>query len=290
MTRSLALQTRHLRHKPRIRRRCPRRRGRWRARPHAAMRTGRTAASGRRALEAKSPITVMSFCPGRRAHGGGQIACSRPSSARAARTRARCRRRSRPPPRSGAGRDRPSWPSTIASAAATLWIATRWLATNFILLPLPKAPRSWTLRAKPRNAGSSALDRRRVAAGIDDEILDLRLRAGAGHRAIERRCGRPRAGCALNARLVVERQRAGLDDGAPGSFAPAAISRAVASTARGVGRLVMMSLAASATAAALARRSRRRPPCASAHRAGVDVAADHPPARRRRGSARTRRP
>src|SRR5437868_15539969 len=30
-------------------------------------------------------------------------------------------------------------PSTIASAAARLWIVTRWLAINFIRLPLPKA-------------------------------------------------------------------------------------------------------------------------------------------------------
>ena len=69
------------------------------------------------------------------------------------------------------------------------------------------------MRAKPRNAGSQPLDRRDVAAGVDDEVLDRRLRAGAGHRAVERDVPgllQDR----LERHLVVERQRAGLDDGA----------------------------------------------------------------------------
>src|SRR5215470_14236913 len=40
-------------------------------------------------------------------------------------------------------------PSTIASAAARLWIVTRWLAMNFIRLPLPKAPTYFCAREKP---------------------------------------------------------------------------------------------------------------------------------------------
>ncbi len=44
-------------------------------------------------------------------------------------------------------------PSTMASAEATLLIATRRLATYFILLPLPKAPTSYILREKPANIG-----------------------------------------------------------------------------------------------------------------------------------------
>ena len=44
-------------------------------------------------------------------------------------------------------------PSTMASAEATLLIATRRLATYFIRLPLPKAPTSYSLREKPANTG-----------------------------------------------------------------------------------------------------------------------------------------
>src|ERR1700730_16151717 len=40
-------------------------------------------------------------------------------------------------------------PSTRASAAARLWIVTRWLAMNFILLPLPKAPTYFCARDMP---------------------------------------------------------------------------------------------------------------------------------------------
>jgi hypothetical protein len=46
-------------------------------------------------------------------------------------------------------------PSTIASAVAMLWIATRRLATYFIRLALPKAPRSCTPRENPANTGLS---------------------------------------------------------------------------------------------------------------------------------------
>ena len=48
-------------------------------------------------------------------------------------------------------------PSTIASALATLWIATSRLATNFIFMPLPKAPRSCAWREKSANTGIMAL-------------------------------------------------------------------------------------------------------------------------------------
>jgi hypothetical protein len=46
-------------------------------------------------------------------------------------------------------------PSTMASAAATLLIATSRLATYFMRLPLPKAPRSCAARANPANSGLS---------------------------------------------------------------------------------------------------------------------------------------
>src|SRR5450759_3536666 len=48
-------------------------------------------------------------------------------------------------------------PSTMASAVATLLMATSRLATYFILLPLPKAPTSKTWRPKAWNIGRSRL-------------------------------------------------------------------------------------------------------------------------------------
>src|SRR6202035_4053962 len=69
-------------------------------------------------------------------------------------------------------------PSTKASADARLWIVTRWLAMNFIRLPLPKAPTF----LRPRHAGehlAAALERRLVAAGEDDEVFIGRL--GGAH-------------------------------------------------------------------------------------------------------------
>jgi hypothetical protein len=46
--------------------------------------------------------------------------------------------------------------STIASAAATLWIATSRFATSFIRVPLPNAPISCAARAKSPNSGICA--------------------------------------------------------------------------------------------------------------------------------------
>ena len=43
----------------------------------------------------------------------------------------------------------------MASALATLLIATSRLATYFMRLPLPKAPRSCMAREKPANSGRS---------------------------------------------------------------------------------------------------------------------------------------
>ena len=63
------------------------------------------------------------------------------------------------------------------------------------------------------------LDGGGVAAGVDDEVLDGRLRAGARHRAVERRVA-GLAQDALKLELVVERERARLHHrpaGGPGS-------------------------------------------------------------------------
>ena len=129
-------------------------------------------------------------------------------------------------------------PSTIASAAATLWIATSRFATYFILLPLPKAPRLWVWREKPANIGTQLRDRLRVAARIDHEVLDRGLRAGAADRAIQhgvaglaQHSSRPRA--CRRARRSRPRPRS-----AAVAFAPA-ISATTACSAFGFGRLVM---------------------------------------------------
>ena len=111
-------------------------------------------------LLAKAAISAMSFCQTDDLHGGGVVAISGRSSARAIRTPANFRHRSKPAAKFA--RDaRPAFmPSTIASALATLWIATRRLATYFIRLPLPKAPRSCAAREKSAKEGSACGSRR----------------------------------------------------------------------------------------------------------------------------------
>src|SRR5580700_6608009 len=92
-------------------------------------------------------------------------------------------------------------PSTKASALATLWMATRRLAMYFILLPLPKAPRSCTSRVKSANSGRSFL----ISAPPG-----LGLHAGAADRTIEQNV----AGLAqsrFRRLFVFELERRGLD-------------------------------------------------------------------------------
>ena len=139
--------------------------------------------------------------------------------------------------------------STSASAAATLWMATRWLATNFILLPLPIGPEVPHLAREAGERRRDPGDGGRIAAGEHHEVLDRGLRARARHRAIERGVAGLRED-ALEGQLVLERERAGLGDDAALGLGPGD-ARATSSTAAGVGRLVTISLAASATAAAL---------------------------------------
>src|SRR5213076_1790239 len=72
-------------------------------------------------------------------------------------------------------------PSTKASADARLWIVTRWLAMNFIRLPLPKAPTYFCARDMPAstsrqrsNAASSPLAKtRRSLLGRHRSVVDL---------------------------------------------------------------------------------------------------------------------
>ena len=47
-------------------------------------------------------------------------------------------------------------PSTMASAEATLWMATSKFATSFIRVPFPNAPTSWTARVNAAKAGRVA--------------------------------------------------------------------------------------------------------------------------------------
>ena len=61
----------------------------------------------------------------------------------------------------------------MASALATLLIATSRFATYFMRLPLPNAPRSRVAREKPANSGIELADRLGVAARIDDEVAGL---------------------------------------------------------------------------------------------------------------------
>src|SRR5713101_6404366 len=75
-------------------------------------------------------------------------------------------------------------PSTMASALATLWMATSRLARNFILLPLPNADVMGQAREAGEDRGA-ALAGGAVARGIDDEVARHRLRAGAAQGAIE---------------------------------------------------------------------------------------------------------
>ena len=99
----------------------------------------------------------------------------------------------------------------MASALATLLIATRRLATYFIRLPLPNGAE---VAGRAREAGEQRLelaDRLAVAAGIDDEIAGPRLRAGAAHRAVEHDVA-GLAQRALGLLLVGEREGAGFDD------------------------------------------------------------------------------
>ena len=77
-------------------------------------------------------------------------------------------------------------PSTIASALATLWIATSRLATYFMRLPLPIRAEVMHGARKAEKSRPQLRDRARITARIDHEILDLCLRAGAADRAIER--------------------------------------------------------------------------------------------------------
>ena len=52
-------------------------------------------------------------------------------------------------------KSRPAFsPSTKASAAETLWIATSRFARNFIFEPFPNAPRWKCVRAKPSKTGT----------------------------------------------------------------------------------------------------------------------------------------
>src|SRR6266705_792762 len=96
-------------------------------------------------------------------------------------------------------------PSTKASAAARLWIVTRWLAMNFIRLPLPKAPTYFCEHL------AAALERRFVATGKDDEVLSGRLGASAAHRAVEQDLALRRE-LRLPTRLHLDRQGAAFDD------------------------------------------------------------------------------
>ena len=76
-------------------------------------------------------------------------------------------------------------PSTMASALATLLIATRRLATYFMRLPLPNSPTSKTCLPKRLEHRPQPRDRLGVAARIEHEIAVLGLRAGAADRAID---------------------------------------------------------------------------------------------------------
>ena len=96
----------------------------------------------------------------------------------------------------------------MASAAATLWIATSRLATNFILLPLPNAPRSTAERAKSSNSGMAlAMPRcRRWHTRRDRDCAPARRCRSADNRA---RHGRRPASASRNAVLSSSRNALG---------------------------------------------------------------------------------
>src|SRR5208282_1934862 len=71
-------------------------------------------------------------------------------------------------------------PKTIASALATLWMAPKRLATYFMRLPLPNAPRSCTARLNAANSGISRLISAAPPAGFDDSAYRRGERGGAG--------------------------------------------------------------------------------------------------------------